>query len=63
MHVEKNICESLLGTLLQIKGKTKDGANPRMDMLGDQPKGLCDDGDSHYTLQLLSYNLTKEEVK
>ena len=63
MHVEKNICESLLGTLLQIKGKTKDGANPRMDMLGDQPKGLHNDGDGHYTLQLLSYNLTKPEVK
>src|SRR4051812_21405566 len=53
MHVDKNICESLLGTLLLIKGKTKVGANPRMDILGDQPKGQCDDGDGHYTLQLL----------
>ena len=44
MHVEKNICESLIAALLQIKGQTKDGANPRMDMLGDQPKGLHDDG-------------------
>ncbi|KAL5846160.1 hypothetical protein ACOSQ3_009684 [Xanthoceras sorbifolium] len=25
MHIEKNICESLLGTLLNINGKTKDG--------------------------------------
>jgi len=25
MHVEKNVCDSLLGTLLNIKGKTKDG--------------------------------------
>ena len=24
MHIEKNICESLLGTLLEIAGKTKD---------------------------------------
>jgi len=25
MHVEKNVCDSLIGTLLNIKGKTKDG--------------------------------------
>jgi len=24
MHVEKNVCDSLIGTLLNIKGKTKD---------------------------------------
>ncbi|CAM8947771.1 unnamed protein product [Rhodiola kirilowii] len=33
MHVEKNICESLLGTLLNIPGKTKDGVKARLDML------------------------------
>ncbi|CAM8950242.1 unnamed protein product [Rhodiola kirilowii] len=32
MHVEKNICESLLGTLLNIPGKTKDGVKARLDM-------------------------------
>jgi len=25
MHVEKNVCDSLISTLLNIKGKTKDG--------------------------------------
>jgi hypothetical protein len=24
MHIEKNVCESLLGTLLNMDGKTKD---------------------------------------
>ncbi|CAM8940965.1 unnamed protein product [Rhodiola kirilowii] len=33
MHVEKNICESLLGTLLNIPEKTKDGVKARLDML------------------------------
>ncbi|CAM8902790.1 unnamed protein product [Rhodiola kirilowii] len=33
MHVEKNICESLLGTLLNISGKTKDGVKARLDIL------------------------------
>ena len=38
MHVEKNVCESILGTLLKIKGKRKDGDGSRLDMLADQSK-------------------------
>ncbi|CAM8983989.1 unnamed protein product [Rhodiola kirilowii] len=33
MHVEKIICDSLIGTLLNIPGKTKDGLKARSDML------------------------------
>ncbi|XP_042988691.1 uncharacterized protein LOC122316221 [Carya illinoinensis] len=32
MHIEKNICDNILGTLLNIEGKTKDSANARRDM-------------------------------
>ncbi|GAU13008.1 hypothetical protein TSUD_173080 [Trifolium subterraneum] len=32
MQVEKNVCDSVIGTLLNIKGKTKDSANARLDM-------------------------------
>jgi hypothetical protein len=32
MHVEKNVCDNILGTLLDIKGKTKDIVNARLDM-------------------------------
>jgi hypothetical protein len=32
MYVEKNVCESLVGTLLDIPGKTKDTLNTRMDL-------------------------------
>jgi hypothetical protein len=32
MHIIKNIYESLLGTLLNIQGKTKDGVNARKDV-------------------------------
>ncbi|XP_078150750.1 uncharacterized protein LOC144546092 [Carex rostrata] len=32
MHVVKNVCDSLVGTLLNIPGKTKDGINARKDM-------------------------------
>ncbi|XP_071704556.1 uncharacterized protein [Rutidosis leptorrhynchoides] len=32
MHIEKNVCDSLIGLLLNIQGKTKDGVNVRYDM-------------------------------
>ncbi|XP_049406147.1 uncharacterized protein LOC125869748 [Solanum stenotomum] len=32
MHIEKNICDSLLGTLLEIDGKSKDHVNSRYDL-------------------------------
>ncbi|KAM6559143.1 hypothetical protein CsatA_028382 [Cannabis sativa] len=33
MHIEKNVCESIIGTLLDIPGKTKDGLNSRLDLV------------------------------
>jgi hypothetical protein len=33
MHVEKNVCDSLIGLLLNIPGKTKDGLNARLDLV------------------------------
>ncbi|XP_028196670.1 uncharacterized protein LOC114381608 [Glycine soja] len=33
MHVEKNVCDSLIGTLLNIKGKTKDDFKCRQDLV------------------------------
>jgi len=33
MHVEKNVCDSIIGTLLNIKGKTKDETNARKDLV------------------------------
>ena len=32
MHIEKNVCDSVIGTLLNIQGKTKDGWNTRQDL-------------------------------
>ncbi|XP_031131839.1 uncharacterized protein LOC116033221 [Ipomoea triloba] len=33
MHIEKNVCESIIGKLLNIQGKTKDGIKARKDMV------------------------------
>jgi hypothetical protein len=32
MHIEKNVCESLIGTLLNMNGKTRDHGHARADM-------------------------------
>ncbi|KAL8118856.1 hypothetical protein AgCh_016371 [Apium graveolens] len=32
MHIEKNVCESIIGTLLNIPGKTKNGMKARLDL-------------------------------
>ncbi|KAI5337662.1 hypothetical protein L3X38_016933 [Prunus dulcis] len=33
MHIEKNVCDSIIGTLLEILGKNKDGIAARLDLL------------------------------
>jgi len=33
MHVKKNVCDSLIGTLLNINEKMKDGLNARLDLI------------------------------
>src|SRR3989337_1143493 len=42
MHIEKNICDSIIGTLLNIEGKTKDTFKSRIDLTH-----LCISGDLH----------------
>ncbi|XP_077217923.1 uncharacterized protein LOC143852426 [Tasmannia lanceolata] len=32
MHIEKNVCDSVIGTLLNIEGKTKDSVKARLDL-------------------------------
>jgi hypothetical protein len=62
MHIEKNICESILGTLLEIEGKYKDSENAWLDMeqLGiRQDQHPVFDNDS-YTLPPALYFLDKD---
>jgi len=32
MHIEKNVMDNILGTILDIKGKTKDNLAARLDL-------------------------------
>lgn len=63
MHIEKNVCESLIGTLLNIPGKTKDGLNSRLDL---QDMGLRDElapnvSQNRAYLPPACFSLSKEE--
>nr|XP_009619376.1 uncharacterized protein LOC104111395 isoform X1 [Nicotiana tomentosiformis] len=32
MHIEKNICDNIMGTIMNVKGKTKDTIKTRLDL-------------------------------
>ena len=64
MYVEKNVCESLLGTLLDIIGKRRDHSNARADLkeMGIRPELCLDDPDTD-ELPTSCITLSKNEKK
>ena len=63
MRVEKNVCESILGTLLKIKGKRKDGDGSRLDMLADQSQRKSEEEDDDKFIKARqSYNFSTKEA-
>ena len=63
MHIEKNICENLIGTILNIPGKTKDTVKARLDLkdLGVKKElHLIEEGNS-IRMPHARYTLTKEQ--
>lgn len=63
MHIVKNICDSVLGTILAIEGKTKDGLKSRLDL---QAMGIRKDlhpihRGSKYTIPPACYTLNSDE--
>jgi len=64
MHVEKNVCESIIGTLLNMKDKTKDSANARLEAMklrGEKPPN--DDAAQGNKPLPVSYVCDKKEAK
>ncbi|XP_073131634.1 uncharacterized protein [Henckelia pumila] len=65
MHIEKNVCESLIGTLLDIPGKSKDGVAARLDLvemnlrIDLEPKM----GEMKTFLPAACYTLSRDEKK
>ncbi|XP_063941378.1 uncharacterized protein LOC135149567 [Daucus carota subsp. sativus] len=65
MHIEKNICEALLGTMLNIPKKTKDKESVRLDMaeMGIRTELRPKTPGKKEKLPLASLNLTHSEKK
>ena len=65
MHVEKNVCESLLGTLLNMPGKSKDHKNARADLkeMGIRPELHPVEMDTETELPTTCITLSKKEKK
>jgi hypothetical protein len=65
MHIEKNVCESLLGTLLNMSGKTRDHGHARADLkkMGIRPELWLDDLVKGTDLPTSSITLSKHEKK
>lgn len=65
MHIEKNVCESLFGTLLNIPGKTKDGVKARLDLVDMGLRGELapNIGEKKTYLPPACYSLSKEEKR
>jgi hypothetical protein len=64
MHVQKNVFDSIIGILLDVKGKTKEGLNSRLDLvnLGIRPElHPAPQANGKYHLLVASYNLNPDE--
>jgi hypothetical protein len=63
MHIEKNICKSLLGTLLNTGGKTRDHRRAQADLkkMGIRPKLWLDDSVKGIELSTSCITLSKYE--
>ncbi|KAJ0492169.1 putative Transposase-associated domain-containing protein [Helianthus annuus] len=65
MHVEKNVCENVLGTLLNIEGKTKDTDKARLDLedMNIRKELHLVRKNDHWVKPHASYVLTRDERK
>ena len=64
MHIEKNVMDNILGTMLDIKGKTKDNLQARQDLqeMGLRPKLHPYIGDDRRMyLPLASHTMSTED--
>jgi len=65
IHVEKNVCDSLIGTLLNINEKTKDDLNARLDFIEMNIRDELTpiEMGKHTYLPSACYTMSKDEKK
>jgi hypothetical protein len=65
MHIEKNICDNIVGTLLELDGKNKDTVSARVDLKKMNIRSkywMKDEGDSCFKPHA-PWTLEKEKKK
>ncbi|XP_059636458.1 uncharacterized protein LOC132278633 [Cornus florida] len=65
MHIEKNICDNVLGTLMNIEGKTKDTFKSRMDLeeMGIRKELHLRRNGEKFEMPPARYTLSKDEKR
>ncbi|XP_062113352.1 uncharacterized protein LOC133824484 [Humulus lupulus] len=67
MHIEKNVCDNIIGTLLDIEGKSKDTLKARKDLqnlnIREELWLKKDPSNNKFEKPYASYTLTREECK
>ncbi|XP_059650294.1 uncharacterized protein LOC132296065 [Cornus florida] len=65
MHIEKNICDNVLGTLMNIEGKTKDSLKARLDLqeMGIRKELHLISTGAKYVMPPACYTLSTKEKK
>ncbi|CAL2238708.1 unnamed protein product [Prunus armeniaca] len=65
IYIEKNVCDSIIGTLLEILGKNKDGIAARLDLLNVEVKTDLQPeyGERHTRLHPGPWNLSRAEKR
>ena len=65
MYIEKNVSDSLISTLLNIPGRSKDGINARLDLkdMGVRTNLAPKVGEKRTYLPPACYTLNKEEKR
>lgn len=65
MHIEKNVCDNVLGTMMNMEGKTKETAKSRKDLAEMEVKKelhLRREG-QYEVMPHVAFTLTEEERK
>ena len=65
MHLKKNICESLVGTIMNTKGKGKDHENARADLeeMGVRPELYVEEAENGKALPVAANTMSRKEKK
>ncbi|XP_056688246.1 uncharacterized protein [Spinacia oleracea] len=61
MHIEKNICDSVLGTIMNIKGKTKDTIKSRHDLEAMGIRPHCTQSKKGTNIRCLQHRLKSHD--